>query len=212
MARLNLSARSALLDAIVPARHGARRRGAALITLGERTGLAVALVTARKGKTSEAAQALATFTHVCPLNRPGVVAKDGVTIIGVAPGQWLAVAEPHRAVGFLAAITNTCAAFASVTDQTSAKTVVCLAGRNARDVLAKGCPIDLDARSFKPGDAATTRIALIDCTLWQVNAAPAYDLAIDRSVAQSFWAWLAASAAEYGYEVPQGDLLGAEPE
>ena len=120
---------------------------------------------------------------------------------GIAPGQWLAVAEYKRAAGFAAAIAETCAAAAMVTDHTSAKAMVRIAGAHARDALAKGCPIDLDARAFKPGDAATTRIALIDCSLWQVGATPSYDLAVDRSIAPSFWAWLTSSAAEYGYEV-----------
>jgi methylglutamate dehydrogenase subunit D len=88
-----------------------------------------------------------------------------------------------------------------VTDHTSAKAVVRIAGARARDALAKGCPIDLDPRVFKPGSAATTRIALIDCSLWQADSTPAYDLAVDRSIAPSFWTWLTASAAEYGYEV-----------
>jgi sarcosine oxidase gamma subunit len=37
--------------------------------------------------------------------------------------------------------------------------------------------------------------------LWQTDSTPAYDLAVDRSIAPSFWTWLTASAAEYGYEV-----------
>jgi methylglutamate dehydrogenase subunit D len=201
VASMTLDRRSALLDVAVPGRFGARRSGAPPVTLVERAGLAIALVTARKGKAVEAIEALAAFAQVRPLDRPSVVAKDGVALIGVAPGQWLAVAEPKSAVGFAAAIAEACAVVATVTDHTSAKAVVRIAGARARDALAKGCPIDLDARAFKPGDAATTRIALIDCSLWQVSATAAYDLAVDRSIAPSFWGWLTSSAAEYGYEV-----------
>ena len=208
MASMILECRSALLDVAVPGRFGARRSGAPPVTLVERAGLALALVTARKGKAVEAIEALAAFAQVRPLDRPSVFAKDGVALIGVASGQWLAVAEPKRAVGFAAAIAEACAAAATVTDHTSAKAVVRIAGARARDALAKGCPIDLDPRVFKPGSAATTRIALIDCSLWQTDSTPAYDLAVDRSIAPSFWTWLTASAAEYGYEVlpaPDGE-------
>ena len=203
MASVTLTSRSALFGVVASGRCGARRDGPARVTLAEQTGLAVAMIAARKGRASEAAQALATFAQIRPPARPGVVAKDGVALVGVAPGQWLAVAEQHRAAGFVAAIARACAAVASVTDHTSAKTVVRLAGERAREVLAKGCPIDLDARAFKPGDAATTRIAHVDCTFWQVNAAPAYDIAVDRSIAPSFWAWLTASAAEFGYDITE---------
>jgi sarcosine oxidase gamma subunit len=37
--------------------------------------------------------------------------------------------------------------------------------------------------------------------LWQTGDPQSYDLAIFRSVSHSFWRWLTASAAEYGYEV-----------
>ena len=98
----------------------------------------------------EAIEALAAFAQVRPLDRPSVVAKVGVALIGIAPGQWLAVAEPKRAAGFAAAIAEACAAVATATDHTSVKAVVRIAGARARDALAKGCPIDLDrARSSR---------------------------------------------------------------
>jgi sarcosine oxidase subunit gamma len=40
--------------------------------------------------------------------------------------------------------------------------------------------------------------------IWQVDDAPSYDLAIFRSVSASFWRWLTASAAEFGYQVANG--------
>ncbi len=128
-------------------------------------------------------------------------AKNGVAFIGCAPGQWLAVAGGSHAAGFVANLTQALGRVASVTDHTSAKTVVRISGARAREVLAKGRPIDLHPRVFKPGDAATTRIVLIGCTLWQVDAAPTYDLAVNSSIVRSFWSWLTASAAECGYEV-----------
>jgi sarcosine oxidase gamma subunit len=55
--------------------------------------------------------------------------------------------------------------------------------------------------AFEPADAATTPIALIDCVLWQVDEEPSYDLAVPSTLAEGFWSWLTAAAAEYGYEV-----------
>jgi len=37
--------------------------------------------------------------------------------------------------------------------------------------------------------------------IWQVDEMPTYDLAVPTSYAESFWSWLTASAAEYGYTV-----------
>ena len=44
-------------------------------------------------------------------------------------------------------------------------------------------------------------MAHIGCQLWQVDETPTFDLLVNRSLAKSFWSWLTASAAEYGYEV-----------
>ena len=90
---------------------------------------------------------------------------------------------------------------ASISDQSGGRTVLRLSGPSARDVLAKGLPIDLHPRSFAPGGAATSTISLMGVQLWQMDDAPTYDIALFRSVSASFWRWLTASAAEFGYEV-----------
>ena len=71
-------------------------------------------------------------------------------------------------------------------------------------MLAKGIAIDLHPRAFKPGDVALTIAAHIGVQLWQVDEAPTYEIAVPRSLAKSLWAWLSASAAEFGYEVASG--------
>jgi sarcosine oxidase subunit gamma len=93
---------------------------------------------------------------------------------------------------------------AAITEQSDSKAVIRISGARARDVMAKGCSLDLHPRVFKPGDAATTAVALIDCQFWQIDDAPSYDLAVPSSFAESFWSWLAASAAEFGYSVEPG--------
>jgi sarcosine oxidase subunit gamma len=79
--------------------------------------------------------------------------------------------------------------------------VLTISGPRARDVLAKGLPIDLDPRAFPPGSAATSTISLMGVQLWQTGDTPGYEIAVFRSVSASFWRWLTASAAEFGYEV-----------
>ena len=111
------------------------------------------------------------------------------------------MAEDAAAAERLHALTDALTGLATVVDQSDGKTVLRIGGPRARETLAKGCGLDLDARAFAPGDAATTSIALIDCVLWQVDEEPSYDLAVPSTLAESFWSWLTAAAAEYGYEV-----------
>jgi sarcosine oxidase subunit gamma len=74
------------------------------------------------------------------------------------------------------------------------------AGPRVRDALAKGLAIDLHPRVFTTGHAAVTAVAHIGVHIWQVDDSPTYEIAVPRSLAISFWRWLAASAAEYGLE------------
>ena len=130
---------------------------------------------------------------------PKRVSKDGFALIGTAPGQWLAVVEGKAALGLLAKLAAGLKGLATIIDQSDGKAVLRISGPRARDTLAKGCSLDLHPSVFKPGSAGTTPVALIDCVIWQVDETPTYDLAIPTSFAESFWSWLTASAAEYGY-------------
>jgi sarcosine oxidase subunit gamma len=94
-----------------------------------------------------------------------------------------------------------CGDAASVADQSSGKCVLRISGERARDVLAKGCRIDLHPRIFAPGRSAVTPIAHTHTVLMQVDAAPTFDLIVPSTLARDFVEWLGLSAAEFGYEV-----------
>lgn len=130
---------------------------------------------------------------------PACVAASDLSIVGTGPGRWLAVGfgpddlEDRLAGAFASA--------AAVCDQSDAYVLFDVAGPNARDALAKGVAIDLDPRAFGPGDGATTSIALVGATLWQMDDAPTFRFAIARSFAPSFSRFLVTSAAEFGCSV-----------
>jgi sarcosine oxidase subunit gamma len=169
------------------------------VALSERTGLALFVVSAAAGKASEVAAKVMSITGLELPLAPKRVSKDGFALIGTAPGQWLAVVEGNAALGLLAKLAAGLKGLATIIDQSDGKAVLRISGPRARDTLAKGCSLDLNPRVFKPGSAGTTPVALIDCVIWQVDETPTYDLAIPTSFAESFWSWLTASAAEYGY-------------
>lgn len=201
MASSELMARSALAGVARLGRYGARAEGPAGVTLSEREGLAIAHIAARKDKIAEVLDWLSAVTGATAADSPRSVTGDGMVVVGCAPGQWFVVSEGERSATAVARLTDALAGIASVIDHSSGKVVVRVAGPRARDVLAKGCAIDLDKRAFGPGSAAATEIAHIGCQLWQVDETPTFDLAVNRSIARSFWSWLTASASEYGYEV-----------
>jgi sarcosine oxidase subunit gamma len=123
--------------------------------------------------------------------------NDG-DVVWSGPGQWLIVTKHPDVVAPLALELSDLAA---VTDQSDARAILRLSGARARDVLAKGCLIDLHPRAFQVGDVALTSISHIGVQIWQVDEAPSYDMSVPRSMIGSFWSWFEASAVEFGYSV-----------
>ena len=200
MAEFRLKPRSPFAGLLKPGRHGARD-GAAGVTLSERNGLALCVISARASKANEVAAKMHSVAGLDLPMGPKRVSKNGFALIGTAPGQWLAIAESKEARALPAMLGVALKGVATVVDQSDGKAVLRISGPRAREVLAKGCSLDLHRSVFKPGSEGTTPVALIDCVIWQVDETPSYDLAAPTSFAESFWSWLTASAAEYGYTV-----------
>jgi sarcosine oxidase subunit gamma len=184
-----------------PGRFGSRFHGPSPVRLKECPDLALRVISAASGKGGEIAAAVASAVGLDLPEGAKRMSKDGLALIGTAPGQWLAVAEGDAARKRLGKLVGALQGLATVVDLTDGKAVLRVSGPRARDTLAKGCSLDLHPRAFKPGDAATTPVALIDCQIWQLDETPTYALAVPSSLAESFWDWLTASAAEFGYTV-----------
>lgn len=179
--------------------------GGAGVTISERIGLGLATVAARKGQARSLQDRVREAYGVdLPQTSRVVVGRD-VSFVGYGPGQWLAVSETLASEALARDLAERLKGLASISDQSSGRTVIRVSGTRARDVLAKGLPIDLDPRVFPLGSAATSTISLMGVQLWQADDTRSYDIAVFRSLSESFWRWLAASAAEFGYEVVAPD-------
>ena len=203
MSDRHLRPRSALAVVATPGRFG-KADGEPGAVIVERLGLGLATVAARKGQAEALKAAVADAYGIDLPDTSRAVAGPGVTFIGYGPGQWLAVSESLGAESLARDLGQKLKGLASISDQSGGRTVLKISGPRARDVLAKGLPIDLDPRAFPLGSAATSTISLMGVQLWQTDDTRSYDIALFRSVSESFWRWLTASAAEYGYEVVTG--------
>ena len=128
-----------------------------------------------------------------------VAQGNDMSFIGTGPGQWIAVSGSLGHETLAEELAATLRGLASISDQSSGRAVIRLSGPRARDVLAKGLAIDLDPRVFPAGSAATSTISHMGVLVWREGES--YDIAVFRSVSESFWRWLKASAAAFGYEV-----------
>ncbi len=132
------------------------------------------------------------------------IAGDGCALLWLAPREWLLVCEVEDPgideARFAAALAHTSG---TVVDVSHAYTVAAIAGEGARELLAKGVPIDLDAAAFAAGACAQTCLGDMSVLL-HARHAQAIDLYVGRSYAASLWEWLVLSAAELGYRVARG--------
>ena len=82
-------------------------------------------------------------------------------------------------------------------DVSDARAVFALEGEAAREVLAKGAPVDLARGAFGVGDLRRTRIGQVAVGFWQVSEGPdVFELVCFRSYADHIWRWLVASSRE----------------
>jgi len=133
-----------------------------------------------------------------PPQTPRIVAGDMLDLVWSGPSQWLALSGNPRMPSELAA---QLAGVAAISDQTDARAILGLSGRNVRDALAKGCPVDLHPRAFRRGDTVITAIGGVGVQVWWPESEDALHLSVPRSMAGSFWSWLLPSAQEFGVKV-----------
>ena len=161
------------------------------LSLEERTGFGLATVMARRGVTPAS---IAAALGLAAVDGPSWTAAGGLTLLGTGPGAWLVLGE-DGAADHAARLRAALGPLASVSDQSGGYQILRLSGPGARTVLQRGAAIDLHPSAFGPGAVATTVIAHIGVILWQLDAAPTYEIALFRSYATSFGHWLAAALA-----------------
>jgi heterotetrameric sarcosine oxidase gamma subunit len=200
-----LRRRSPLEDAFLEDRHGAGPADGPAVVIAERRGLALVQVLARPGQEERVANLL----EIDPA--PGRASETPAgTALWLAPGTWMVVAQDAEDGGPYRSLGEHLGERAAVVDQSHGRVVLRLTGPRARDVLAKGCRLDLHPRVFTPGMCAQTVIAQIGVLLHQCDEIPTYDLYVFSGYALDFLEWLTSSAAEFGYDInaPDGPSVG----
>lgn len=163
----------------------------------EWTDCALAHVVARSNRAQAAREAVRDRHGVELPATPFAAVGPDATFLWNGPDQWL-VLMPAAVGEVEERLAPVFAGSASVFDQTDGRVLLEVDGDRARDALAKGCSLDLDPRAFAPGRVAATAIAHLNVHLWHVAATGGYRMLVVRTYFDSFWRWLAASAAEYG--------------
>lgn len=122
------------------------------------------------------------------------------TVIWFGPQEWLVTSTQRGGEGLEAELHEAVAAAGgAAVDVSAQRTTVRLRGAHARDVLAKGCSLDLHPRVFGPGAAAQTMLALAAVVLIPLDdKGTDYRIIVRSSFAGYLADWLIDALAEFG--------------
>ncbi|MEV6028445.1 sarcosine oxidase subunit gamma family protein [Streptomyces sp. NPDC052036] len=176
--------------------------GARGVTLTERP--FATMVNLRVDPASEGADGIEkTLGAPLPRRCGQTTASAAHTLFWLGPDEWLVLsqadgtavaAELRQALG---------AAPGSVVDVSAQRATLELSGPAARQVLEKGCPLDLHPRAFGPGRQVSTTVGPVAVLLWQTDDSPTYRLLPRSSFADYLARWLIDAMSEYrGPETP----------
>ncbi len=159
-----------------------------------------AQVTVRVDPKSPAAERIGTALGVMLPNQPGEVATAGErSVLWMGPDEWLVVGPAGTAGDIQAAVNEAVADdHAAVVDVSANRTVLAVTGPKTRELLNKGCALDLHATGFEANRCAQTMLARAGVVLvcWD-TVCPSFWVLVRSSFARYLADWLCDAAAEY---------------
>jgi sarcosine oxidase subunit gamma len=153
---------------------------------------------------------MAAVGRVLDLLLPGEPCTSATTgrlaALWLGPDHWLITCPANEVAGLIGALREALAGVHSALVEVSdARVALRVAGPSAREVLAKGCPLDLHPRAFAVGSCAQTLLAKAAVLIHLVDddraRGPAFDVYVARSFASYAWMWLEDAGREYGVQI-----------
>ena len=150
----------------------------------------------------EDAEALAAVGGVLgtalPLVPNTASTADGRTALWLGPDEWLLCAPAAAGAALLAALGAALdGRHHALTDVSAMYATLALSGAGAREVLMKGCRLDLHARAFALGACVQTALARAQAILHMTDDAPTYEITVRNSFSVYLATWLLDAMAEY---------------
>lgn len=121
-----------------------------------------------------------------------------VSALWLGPDEWMIVGAPGVDDDLAAELRAALAGVHSSIVEVSADSAVLeISGPRSRDVLMKGCSIDLHPRAFAPGHCVQTIVGRVSVILEQTDAAPTWRLFVRASFAPYLAQWLLDAMSEF---------------
>ncbi len=123
---------------------------------------------------------------------------NGKTLLWLGPDEWLVTGPAGEGGAPEDALRGRLdGRHHALADVSAMYATLVLSGPRAREVLMKGCRLDLHPRAFKPGACVQTTLAKANVILHQTDDAPTYEITVRNSFAHYLATWLLDAMAEY---------------
>lgn len=168
----------------------------AAVRIGEVFGWSLIQLAAFAATRTAAEKAMTSVLGKKPPGTIGKTAAAGDTLLfRTGPEQvWLLGGAASDLAEKLAAVIGP--EYGAITDLSHSRCRIFLEGPKAREVLAKGIPLDLDPTHFRAGQFALTGLHHTPVLLYRSDA-DRYEIWPMRTFARSIWDWLADAALPY---------------
>ena len=129
--------------------------------------------------------------HELPTQPNTVTLGEQFIILWLGENEWLIITPENGERELITLLKNKISGiFASFTDVSNSQCIIRVTGSHVRNVLAKGCSLDLHPRSFDVGKCAQSLVAAVGVTIRQVDSTPSFELIVRRSLAEHLVNWL----------------------
>ena len=119
---------------------------------------------------------------------------NDATIMWNGPGMWMFESVGRPTAATLSALRDVLQTTgATVTDLSCARTIIRMSGSSNRDLLKKGCPVDIDA--MQNGDVVSTLVSHLGVTIHCHSGV--FDVYALQSFGTDFWEWCSHNTREF---------------
>ena len=137
-----------------------------------------------------------------PLQPNTIAGNRELTAFWLGPNEWLLLTPRDEQTRIGDALRTALGdMFAAVTNVSDGQTMITVRGAHARDLLGKGCSLDLHPRVFGSGRCAQTLLAKAGVVIRPRDDSPSFDVIVRRSFADYLARWLKDAGQEYGVKV-----------
>lgn len=131
-----------------------------------------------------------------PKTSPNVGITEDLSIFWMGPNRWWLVGVEHKLPSVEEFLQNLAAFGVAVTEISEAFAVLTLSGEHARDVLSKGCTIDVHPSATQSESVIQTNLAKAQVVIYHPKNNN-FEIFVRRSFAEYLWTWLEDASVEY---------------